>query len=216
MTAAADSRALVRWWWVRHGPVAGPAGRILGQLDPAAELAGEERRLSVLRRMLPQHGYWVTSTLRRTRDTAAAIAAAGNCGLNPSVEPGLNEQHFGAWQGLTYDEIAQSDAAESRRVWAAPEREAPPGGESFGVLVQRVGEAIERITAAADAEDVVAVAHAGTIRAALALALDLKLERALSFAVDPLSVTRIDRFTFGRGETGYRVACVNFDPAGYK
>jgi alpha-ribazole phosphatase len=203
----------MRWWWVRHGPVADPAGRILGQLDPPAVCAGEGRRLAALERILPRHGCWVTSALRRTRDTAAAIAAAGNFELNPSVEPGLDEQHFGAWQGLTHHEVARRDAADCRRVWAAPEREAPPGGENFVMLAQRVAGAIEKISAVADGRDVVAVAHAGTIRAALALALDMKLERALAFAVDPLSVTRIDRFLMDAGEIGWRVACVNLDPA---
>ena len=40
--------------------------------------------------------------------------------------------------------------------------------------------------------DVVAVAHGGTIRAALALALGLDPERALALAVDNCSLTRID------------------------
>ncbi|MCI0431689.1 MAG: histidine phosphatase family protein [Rhodospirillales bacterium] len=208
------SAALVRWWWVRHGSVAGPAGRILGQLDPPAACAGEGRRLAALARILPRHAYWVTSALRRTRDTSAAIAAAGNHVLNPCIESGLNEQHFGAWQGLNHDAVARRHAADCRRVWAAPDREAPPGGESFAMLVRRVAAAIEKIVAAAEAEEVVAIAHAGTIRAALALALDLKLERALAFAVDPLSVTRIDRFVVDAGEIGWRIVAVNLDPAG--
>jgi alpha-ribazole phosphatase len=59
----------------------------------------------------------------------------------------------------------------------------------------------------------VVVAHAGTIRAALALALELRPERGLAFVVDPLSVTRIDRLISDAGEIGYRLPYVNFDPA---
>ncbi len=52
--------------------------------------------------------------------------------------------------------------------------------------------------------DVVVVAHSGTIRAALAIALALAPEHALRFAIDPLSLTRIDRLP-----NGWRVVCVN-------
>jgi alpha-ribazole phosphatase len=48
------------------------------------------------------------------------------------------------------------------------------------------------------------VVHSGTVRAALALALEMAPEPALRFAIDPLSLTRIDRLT-----NGWRVVCVN-------
>ena len=54
------------------------------------------------------------------------------------------------------------------------------------------------------AGDVVLVVHSGTIRAVLAIALDLKPEGALRFVIDPLSLTRIDRL-----ESGWRVVAVN-------
>ena len=54
------------------------------------------------------------------------------------------------------------------------------------------------------AGDVVLVVHSGTIRAALAIALDLAPDAALRFVIDPLSLTRIDRL-----ESGWRVVAVN-------
>jgi alpha-ribazole phosphatase len=203
-----NTPALMRWWWVRHGPVAGPPGRILGQLDPGADLIGQEHRLAALKRILPQHAYRVSSSLKRARDTATAISRS-----EPVLEFGLNEQHFGCWQGLTHDEVARLHPTDWQRVWAAPQDEAPGGGESFSELIRRVADVVESISATTDAEDVVAIAHAGTIRAALALALDLKPERALTFVVDPLSVTRIDRLIFDAGEIAYRLVYVNLDPA---
>jgi alpha-ribazole phosphatase len=50
----------------------------------------------------------------------------------------------------------------------------------------------------------VIVAHSGTVRAALAIALGIAPDGALRFKIDPLSLTRIDRL-----ETGWRVVCVN-------
>ena len=46
--------------------------------------------------------------------------------------------------------------------------------------------------------------HSGTIRAALAIALELTPEQALRFAVEPLSLTRIDRVA-----GGWRIVGVN-------
>jgi len=50
----------------------------------------------------------------------------------------------------------------------------------------------------------VLVVPSGTVRAALAIALDLAAENALRFVIDPLSLTRIDRLA-----SGWRVAAVN-------
>ncbi len=54
------------------------------------------------------------------------------------------------------------------------------------------------------AGDVVLVVHSGTIRAVLAIALDLAPDSALRFVIDPLSLTRIDRL-----DQGWRVVAVN-------
>ncbi|HEY0911232.1 MAG TPA: histidine phosphatase family protein, partial [Bradyrhizobium sp.] len=51
---------------------------------------------------------------------------------------------------------------------------------------------------------VLLVVHSGTVRAALAIALDLSPETALRFALDPLSLTRIDKVA-----GGWRVVGVN-------
>ena len=54
------------------------------------------------------------------------------------------------------------------------------------------------------AGDAVLVVHSGTIRAVLAIALDLAPDSALRFVIDPLSLTRIDRLA-----DGWRVDAVN-------
>ena len=52
----------------------------------------------------------------------------------------------------------------------------------------------------------IAIAHAGTIRAALAVALNLRPESALLFAVTTLSLTRLDYLA---GAEMWRVESVN-------
>jgi alpha-ribazole phosphatase len=71
-------------------------------------------------------------------------------------------------------------------------------------MMARVRAAVTEMTRHFEGRDVIAVAHAGTIRAALAVALDLSPHAALSFVIDPLSLTRLDAI----GD-GWRVGGVN-------
>jgi broad specificity phosphatase PhoE len=61
------------------------------------------------------------------------------------------------------------------------------------MVVERVGRAILRLTQTCAGHDIIAVAHGGTIRAALGQALGLDPEAALAVSIDNCSITRIDR-----------------------
>ncbi len=183
--------AETRWWWVRHAPVTQNSGRIYGATDPLANTDDTDSYIA-LDRLLPDNARWVTSHLQRTRQTADAIASAGNREINPSRERGLGEQDFGDWHGLSYEEHARSKLA--HRFWIAPAETRPPNGESFVDLCKRTEAVIARLTAAWNGRDIVAIAHGGTIRAALRMALGLDADTALRFVIENLSVNRIDHF----------------------
>lgn len=207
---------VTRWWWIRHAPVTGHGGRIYGQEDYPADLS-DLATFAALAGLLPAEPVWVTSHLRRTRDTAAAIAAArtGAPAPNCLTEPDIAEQHVGAWHGLTYDELnaLRGVGADDLGLWPASER--APDGESFLDVMARVGSAVARLTAAHRGRDIVAVAHGGPIRAALALALGIEAERAMSFAIDTCSLTRLDHIQDGREgneRVCWRVVAVNLPP----
>src|SRR5712692_5125618 len=75
----------------------------------------------------------------------------------------------------------------------------------------RVRGAIERINAEHAGRDVIAVAHGGTIKAAIGLALGNQPERGLAFTIDNCSVTRLDHLA-SSGHSGWRVPMVNQQP----
>jgi broad specificity phosphatase PhoE len=209
--------AVTRWWWIRHAPVTGHGGRIYGQEDYPADVS-DTAVFAALADLLPAEAVWVTSHLCRTRDTAAAILAARARAEAPDclTEPDIAEQHVGAWHGLTYDELntLRGVAADDLGLWPATER--PPGGESFLDVMSRVGSVVARLTADHRGRDIVAVAHGGPIRAALAIALGIEAERAMSFAVDTCSLTRLDYISNGEGSTErfcWRVVAVNVPPS---
>jgi broad specificity phosphatase PhoE len=205
-----------RFWWVRHAPVAHD-GRIYGQEDKTCDCT-DTAVFSGLARQLPHEAVWVTSNLRRTHETAQAIVRAGLPGPReipgPDVPaiPELAEQSFGDWQGLTYEELRESRAGAFHRFWHAPAHERAPGGESFVDVMQRVAKTIHSLIEPHRGRDIIAVAHGGTIRAALGLALGVDPEACLAFTMDNCSVTRID-FIEGPGMGhGWRVVTVNRPP----
>ena len=210
------SEATTRFWWVRHAPV-DSGGRIYGQSDMHCDCS-DTRMFTGLVEQLPHPAVWVVSDLRRTHETAAAIVRAGLPG--PDRIPGpqapaladLAEQHFGDWQGLTYEELQHSRDGAFHRFWHAPAHETPPGGESFVAMIERVSRAIHRLVAGHAGHDIVAVAHGGTIRSALALALGLDPEAALAFTIENCSLTRIDHIDGPGMGHGWRVVTVNRPP----
>ena len=188
-----------RWWWIRHAPVTAPAGMILPRDAPAELNAGIEKSLESLRRRLPDPALFLASSLPR-----ATISIAKLSHVPAQRLAAFDEQNFGAWTGSTHQLLWDSEDQAYRAFWSDPAGTAPPEGESFAALCARVGRAIEDLSTMHRGMDLVVMAHAGTIRAALALALELPPVRALSFVIDHLSLSRIVRL-----ETGWRIDQVN-------
>ena len=196
---------MTRWFWVRHAPAIDPEGRLYGQRDVDCDCSDGDA-FAGLAQALPEDAVWLVTPLRRTGKTAAAIQAAGLKAPEPIVEPLLMEQNFGDWQGQFREEVRK------HRLWiAAPEAQAP-GGESFIEVYARCRVAIERWTEELKGRDIVAVAHGGTIRSALGVALDLPPEVALAFTCDNLSVTVLEHFETPARAHDWRVVAVNRPP----
>lgn len=208
---ASDS-PVTRWWWVRHAPVTENRGRMYGQSDPAAEV-DQQDRFKALAALLPENAVLITSHLQRTRQTAAAIAEAGLALADALVEPDFAEQSFGKWQGTRYEDVPALAAPHLHRFFFTTAEHVPPGGESFAAVAERVGNAIERHMRSHAGRDIIAVAHGGSIRAALAHALQLDPDGVLSFKIDNLSVTRLDHHGDGpKSRRNWQVIFANHLP----
>lgn len=150
---------------VRHGPTAWNAEkRIQGRRDCPLSAAG---RVRVRAWRLPEGfdgALWVSSPLARAQETARLLGAAA-----PRSEPRLAEMHWGAWEGLTLEEIRRSEGAEAlARNEARGLDFRPRGGESPREVMARLGAWFAEN--AAVSRPIVAVTHKGVVRAALALA----------------------------------------------
>lgn len=149
---------------IRHGPTAwNEAGRIQGRTD--IELSPEVRA-EVIRWRLPaawNEAGWLSSPLRRARQTAALLTARPVV-----VEPRLIEMDWGEWEGRRLDDLRAEAPAAMAANEAAGLDFRPPGGESPREVCARLEELLAAL--AAEPRPIVAVCHKGIIRAALALA----------------------------------------------
>jgi alpha-ribazole phosphatase len=198
-----------RWWWVRHAPVRSDGGNIYGQKDIVCD-TGDREVFEAVAKILPRHAVWYASNLQRTHQTAEAIWATGF----PKPETmtkvaAFAEQHLGQWQGMNRAAFLASRPPGSS--WFADIAEPAPGGESFLDLYNRVSESIYRITTENAGRDVIAVAHGGTIKAAIGLALGGQPDKGLAFDIDNCSVTRLDRYV-SDSVTTWRLPMVNQQP----
>jgi alpha-ribazole phosphatase len=208
-TGAKVTGAVTRWWWVRHAPVPNPERRCYGQSDKDCDTSNEAlfRHQAAI---LPKDAVWYSSNLLRARKTAEHLAQAGAEMGKLHIDPAFAEQHFGEWQGLTYAEIA--DLAENHLFWLGPPEYRPPGGESFVDLRNRAVASIDRLTAEHRGRDIVATAHGGTIRAALAHAFDMHPEAAVRFEIENVSLTVIEHYEQADPAHAWRVVFSNYMP----
>lgn len=202
-----------RFWWVRHAPVTSDGGKIYGQRDLPGD-THESWKYAALAQALPTGAHWIVTSLRRTRDTADAILAAGYpdaSAVRYEVSPALIEQNLGDWQGQDRAAFFERLKPSPSAYWFAPPEERAPNGESFVDLCDRVKGAIGDIAKRLRGRDIVIVAHGGTIRAALGMALGLPPAGPLAFATDNCAITRLDFLDDAR-DSGWRVHTVNHQP----
>jgi alpha-ribazole phosphatase len=200
---------VTRWWWVRHAPVRNDGGNIYGQTDLACD-TGDREVFEAVARILPRKAVWYASNLQRTHQTAEAIWATGFPRPATMVrEAAFAEQNLGQWQGMNRAAFVASLPVGSH--WFAAIDEPAPDGESFMDLYNRARGAIERINVEQAGQDVIAVGHGGTIKAAVGLALGGQPEKGLAFDIDNCSVTRLDHYA-SSAKSIWRLPMVNQQP----
>jgi broad specificity phosphatase PhoE len=177
--------------FVRHGETPYNAeNRLQGQRDIPLGGRGRDQARAVGRTLRARIGAeidrleaadaFIASPLRRTRETMEI--ARGAMGLAPAryrLEPALKELTFGDWEGLTWPEVKARDpdgvAARRADKWGF----APPAGESYAMLSERVRAWLETLTAEA-----FVVSHGGVARALMTLIAGVPHEVAASKPVD--------------------------------
>ena len=160
--------------FIRHGEsepalLDAPAPLLDGQSDPALAPEGLAQAELVADRLAPAgiDAIYV-STLRRTAETAAPLAA--RLGLVPRVEAGLREVGLGEWEGVLFRKMVSEHHPTAMRMWAQESFEVIPGAEQSAEFAARVRDVIGRVAAAHIGQRVAVFTHGGVIGEVFALA----------------------------------------------
>lgn len=181
----------MKLYLVRHGEAEGSAGLALGHLDlPLSDLGARNMEALAASWRGPLPGLLFASDLKRATNSARILAR--RFGIEPIIDARLREVSFGDWEGRSWDEIYETDRqrydAWSGRWWDL----APPGGESFADLAARVLAWFQNVRDWGEGEDVIVVAHGGSIRALLVELLAIPRERAFDLQLSPARVSAVE------------------------
>jgi probable phosphoglycerate mutase len=159
---------------VRHGETDwNRDGRWQGHSDTQLNEAGREQARRVAAELDGVDAVYA-SDLARAAETAEIIAA--ELGLPVRLDARLRERSFGAWEGLTADEIEAGFRDQHLR-WLAGEGAGADDAEPFDAFAARVRSFLEDVLDAHRDETVLLVAHGGSIRVIHALASGLDYVR---------------------------------------
>ena len=193
--------AVTRFWWVRHGPT--HEKTMVGWRDVPADLS-DCAALARLDAHLPKDAVLISSDLIRAVATADAIGVGRH---RLPHHPGLRELHFGDWDGMAWDAIAESHPELSFAYWDDPGDHRAPNGESWNEAAARITAATDALLSAHAGRDIVIVAHFGAILTQVQRALGCAGAEVLGHRIDNLSVTRLDH-----GPSGWSVQGINHCP----
>ncbi|MCU0334982.1 MAG: alpha-ribazole phosphatase [Chitinophagaceae bacterium] len=142
---------------IRHTTPAIDKGICYGQLDVPLDAAASEAQWRALQQQLETTVKWqgvYSSPLSRCLWLAQKLAA--QLALPLYTDDRLMELHFGKWEGLAWNELPPDELNPWMEQFVTA---APPGGESFEQLHQRVGQWWQQAK-----QPALVVTHAGVIR----------------------------------------------------
>jgi len=183
---------------LRHGETE-LGGGLRGSLDDALTARGWQQ----MQDAVAERGPWdriISSPLQRCRLFAEALAARRQLPL--SLEPGLQELHFGDWEGRSAAELMKTDERGLGLFWSDPYGFTPPNGEPVLDFSTRVLGAVARLHQAWPGQRLLVVSHGGVMRLLLARARGLPREQLLSVEAGNGSLFTLTRLADGQLHEG--------------
>ena len=175
-------------FFIRHAPVVKQPGHL-----PPADAPIEPRTFDVapLVNQLPIAADWHISPLQRAQQTADLLTPSlAPAGVSPA--PQLVEMDHGAWHdrpvASVWDQIKDGPLHNWTFLTAS---HLAPQGESFAILAERVAGWMRQLEDDFSPTPKVVIAHAGVIRAAMALALAAPLDHVVGIPVPHFGVLKM-------------------------
>ena len=165
---------------IRHAPVKQITG-FFSQHNPDAII--KNNKIKKLATCLPDNCDWYVSPLKRTIQTAEALSRYKQYS-KIIIENNLVEQSFGDWSGKKISEIwklINKNKDKHNFSFISPEF-SPPNGESFLEQSKRIEIWLKELKLKAG-QSILIITHAGTIRAILSNAIQIKPDIAIGLEV---------------------------------
>ncbi|MDQ6659059.1 MAG: bifunctional RNase H/acid phosphatase [Actinomycetota bacterium] len=178
---------------VRHGQSSwGAENRFAGREDVPLTEEGEAEADAVAARLsMSNVSAVITSPLQRCRRTAEIIAeATGLTSAAVTQNDDLLDGTLGEWTGFTAAEIAEKWPSEFE-AWRSDPDAAPPGGESFSMIRDRVRAAVRGVLDGHRGGTVVLVTHAAAVKMLVIAALGVPSAVAYRTRIDNCSISMI-------------------------
>ncbi|MFE7165952.1 bifunctional RNase H/acid phosphatase [Streptomyces sp. NPDC057616] len=137
----------------------------------------------------------VASPLARTRETAGIVAR--HLGLEVSIEEGLRETDFGAWEGLTFGEVRERYPDDLNAWLGDPHAQPTGGGESFTATGTRIEATREKLVAAYAGRTVLLVSHVTPIKTFVQLALGAPPEALFRMELSAAALSAVAYYADG-------------------
>ena len=180
-----------RLYLLRHGEVESRYHRVFGgKIDMELSPLGHQqvKALADYFRRHPPHVMYA-SPMKRVQQTLEPLAKW--TGLTPNILPGLREVDFGAWTGLSWEQVYERFKVSAFDWLKELEAGSISGAESTGDFRKRVDESLKQILLQATHKEVAVVAHGGVIRMLLAIILDLPFAKMSIFDIEYASITKV-------------------------
>jgi broad specificity phosphatase PhoE/ribonuclease HI len=128
----------------------------------------------------------ISSPAARTLETAKEISKRSNAAI--VVNDDFKECSFGEWDGLTFAEVEEKDPSTLHK-WLASSAVAPPGGESFNEVGERVIRAFTQVLNENQGQKIAIVSHVTPIKQIITHLLDAPSHALHRMDVHPCSIS---------------------------
>ncbi|MDC3176617.1 histidine phosphatase family protein [Alphaproteobacteria bacterium] len=177
---------------IRHAPVSSRKG-FFPEHDPDAVI--KKIQLKKLANVIPDNSTWYVSPLKRTIQTAEALSKYISYSQK-TEEKNLAEQNFGDWSGKKISDvwkILKKNHSKHNFSFISPEV-SPPNGESYIQQCKRVSHWLKNLSILEN-ENIVVIAHSGTIKAIFSHTLKIKPEFTIGIDINHLSLSIFEVLT---------------------
>ena len=177
---------------IRHAPVSSRKG-FFPEHDQDAVI--KKIQLKKLANVIPDNSTWYVSPLKRTIQTAEALSKYISYSQK-TEEKNLAEQNFGDWSGKKISDIwkiLKKNHSKHNFSFISPEV-SPPNGESYIQQCKRVSHWLKNLSILEN-ENIVVIAHSGTIKAIFSHTLKIKPEFTIGIDINHLSLSIFEVLT---------------------